>query len=49
MQAAVVWVLMNATGYPPNMGMDPPTSTARRQVPLPSPVPGIELPRNWEC
>ena len=49
MQAAVVWVLMNATGYPPNTGMDPPTSTSRRQVPVPGVVQGIELPRNWQC
>ena len=29
MQAAVVWTLMNATGYPPNTGGDPP-GTGRR-------------------
>ena len=49
MQAAMVWTLMNATGYPKNTGNDPPTSGPNRIVPLPSPVPGITLPRQYEC
>ncbi len=49
MQAAMVWTLMSATGYPPNTGNDPPVSGPNRLVPLPSPLPGIALPRQWEC
>ncbi|MGE3074704.1 MAG: CaiB/BaiF CoA transferase family protein [Dehalococcoidia bacterium] len=49
MQAAMVWTLMNATGYPPNTGGDPPTSGPNRLVPIPSLIPGISLPRHWEC
>ncbi len=30
MQAAVVWTLMNATGFPPNTGGDPPGTCAQR-------------------
>ncbi|MYJ02693.1 MAG: CoA transferase, partial [Chloroflexi bacterium] len=30
MQAAVVWTLMNATGFPPNTGGDPPGTCAER-------------------
>ena len=42
-QAAMVWTLMNATGFPPNTGGDPPGTCAdRRNVPLVDgePVPG---------
>ncbi len=49
MQAAMVWTLMNATGYPKNTGGDPPTSGPNRIIPLPSLIPGITLPRQWEC
>jgi crotonobetainyl-CoA:carnitine CoA-transferase CaiB-like acyl-CoA transferase len=49
MQAAVVWTLMNATGYPPNVGDDPPTGGANRPRPLPSPIPGVTIPKIWEC
>jgi len=35
-QAAIVWTLMNATGYPPNMGEDPPGYGDDRGVTLPS-------------
>ena len=49
MQAAMVWTLMNATGYPKNTGNDPPMSGANRIVPLPSPLPGIAFPRQYEC
>ena len=49
MQAAMVWTLMSATGYPKNTGNDPPTSGPNRIVPLPSPVPGIVFPKQWEC
>ena len=49
MQAAMVWTLMNATGYPPNTGNDPPTSGPNRLVPTPSPIPGLVFPRQWPC
>ena len=32
MQAAVVWTLMHATGFPPNTGDDPPGTCAQRAV-----------------
>ena len=32
MQAAVVWTLMHATGFPPNTGGDPPGTCAERNV-----------------
>ena len=32
MQAAVVWTLMHATGFPPNTGGDPPGTCAQRNV-----------------
>ncbi len=49
MQAAIVWTLMNATGYPKNTGNDPPTSGPNRILPVPSVVPGVTFPRAWEC
>ena len=49
MQAAIVWTLMNATGYPKNTGNDPPTSGPNRLLPVPSVAPGIHFPRQWEC
>ena len=32
MQAAVVWTLMHATGFPPNTGDDPPGTCAQRNI-----------------
>lgn len=32
MQAAMVWTLMNATGFPPNTGDDPPGTCAQRAI-----------------
>ncbi len=32
MQAAVVWTLMHATGFPPNTGGDPPGTCAQRNI-----------------
>lgn len=49
MQAAIVWTLMSATGYPKNTGNDPPPSGPNRIIPIPSPVPGITFPKQWEC
>lgn len=57
MQAAIVWILMNATGYPPNEGGDPPGyGDDRGQRPMStgaSLVSGagmtVEIPDIWEC
>ena len=48
-QACIVWTLMNATGYPPNTGQNPPgTSEFRGQVP-PLVAPGLKLPNIVPC
>ncbi|MFN0149028.1 MAG: CaiB/BaiF CoA transferase family protein [Dehalococcoidia bacterium] len=49
MQAAMVWTLMNATGYPPNTGDDPPTTSAHRAGPAAEIVPGVVFPAVWPC
>ncbi|MCK9520428.1 MAG: CoA transferase, partial [Dehalococcoidia bacterium] len=49
MQAAVVWTLMNATGYPPNTGANPPGFCETRNVPPPEMFPGLRLPALWKC
>ena len=46
-QAAMVWTLMNATGYPPNTGGDPPNSGAQRTDPPLELAPGIVYPQVW--
>ncbi|MCC6381967.1 MAG: CoA transferase [Dehalococcoidia bacterium] len=48
-QAAVVWALMNATGYPPNTGGDPPGFCAQRLAGRPPVVPGARFPAVWRC
>ena len=48
-QACVVWTLMNATGFPPNTGQNPPgTSEFRGQLP-PFLAPGLKLPSIVPC
>ncbi len=49
MQAAVVWTLMNATGYPPNTGANPPGTCEFRTDPRPEIVPGLALPLAFQC
>lgn len=50
MQAAVVWTLMHATGFPPNHGTDPPGTGERRADPPAQTVPGVDNPpRIWTC
>ena len=49
MQAAVVWTLMNATGYPPNTGADIPTYCEDRQSPPAELAPGVRYPSLWKC
>ena len=50
-QACVVWTLMNATGYPPNTGRNPPFSSEYRgQVPAGSTqAPRLRLPGLVSC
>ena len=48
-QAAVVWTLMSATGYPPNAGTNPPGTSEFRGT-RPEPVaPGLKLPYVVPC
>ena len=48
-QACIVWTLMNATGFPPNTGGNPPgTSEFRGQLP-PLVAPGLKLPNIVPC
>ena len=49
-QACVVWTLMNATGYPPNTGHNPPGTSEFRGQPLPSAArQRLRLPGNVQC
>jgi crotonobetainyl-CoA:carnitine CoA-transferase CaiB-like acyl-CoA transferase len=49
MQAAMVWTLMHATGFPPNTGGDPPGTGDDRDKTPPEPIPGVDAPpRIWE-
>jgi crotonobetainyl-CoA:carnitine CoA-transferase CaiB-like acyl-CoA transferase len=48
-QAAVVWTLMNATGYPPATGADQPRTGAGRADPPVEVVPGVAATTLWEC
>lgn len=49
MQAAMVWTLMSATGYPPNTGGDPPRSGEKRTEPPPQLVPGLKIATLIPC
>jgi crotonobetainyl-CoA:carnitine CoA-transferase CaiB-like acyl-CoA transferase len=49
MQAAVVWTLMNATGYPPNEHRDPPGKGDDRAGPPVQRVPGVTMISMIEC
>jgi crotonobetainyl-CoA:carnitine CoA-transferase CaiB-like acyl-CoA transferase len=49
MQAAMVWTLMNATGYPANTGGDPPTSAENRVNGRLEIAPGVVFPNIWAC
>jgi crotonobetainyl-CoA:carnitine CoA-transferase CaiB-like acyl-CoA transferase len=48
-QAAVVWTLMNATGYPPNTGGNPPGTCELRAGPPAEILPGLALPLAFQC
>ncbi|MFN0093496.1 MAG: CaiB/BaiF CoA transferase family protein [Dehalococcoidia bacterium] len=47
-QAAMVWTLMNATGYPANTGGNPPGSCEQRAQP-PAKFLGVEMPKLLRC
>lgn len=49
MQAAVVWTLMNATGYPTNTGTNPPGTSEFRGQPRPTLVAGMRAQRTMAC
>lgn len=49
MQACMVWTLMNATGYPPNHGDDPPTGGRHRADPPSEIFPGLRIPLTLPC
>ncbi len=48
MQAAIVWTLMHATGFPPNTGSDPPNTGDKRADPPVELAPGVAFPAIWE-
>ena len=49
MQAAVVWTLMNATGYPPNHDDDPPQGGRHRGAAPTELFPGLLVPSVLDC
>ncbi len=48
-EAAIVWTLMNASGYPPNTGGDPPNTGETRANPPPELAPGVSFGLVWAC
>jgi crotonobetainyl-CoA:carnitine CoA-transferase CaiB-like acyl-CoA transferase len=48
-QAAMVWTLMNATGYPPNTGGNPPGYCDQRSNPPAQLFPGFSVPKLIRC
>lgn len=48
MQAAMVWTLMSATGYPRVTGGDPPGTGENRKTPI-QVIPGFTIPAIWPC
>ena len=49
MQAAIIWTLMNATGYPANIGGNPPGTSEFRNDARPTLLPGMRAPRTMSC
>ena len=49
MQAAVVWTLMNATGYPANINGNPPGTSEFRNDARPTLLPGMRPPKTLQC
>lgn len=48
-QSAVVWTLMNATGWPSVVGVNPPGFCDTRHLPRAMPIEGMRPPRIFEC
>ncbi|MCC6388915.1 MAG: CoA transferase [Dehalococcoidia bacterium] len=48
MQAAMVWTLMHATGFPKVTGGDPPGTGENRKTPA-QPIAGFSIPPIWRC
>ena len=48
-QSAVVWTLMNATGWPSVVGVNPPGFCDTRHLPRAMPIEGMRPPRLFEC
>ncbi|MBI5948945.1 MAG: CoA transferase [Chloroflexi bacterium] len=48
-QPAMVWTLMNAAGFPPTTGGDPPGQGEARGGPPADLVPGVAPRNNWPC
>lgn len=48
-QSAVVWTLMNATGWPSVVGVNPPGFCDTRHLPRAMPIEGMRAPRLFEC
>ena len=48
-QACIVWTLMNATGFPPNTGENPPASSERRGRQPPATAQRLRLPNIVAC
>lgn len=49
MQAAVIWTLLTANGFPTYTGGDPPRTGEGRNTPPQEMVPGVSIPRSAEC
>ena len=49
MQAAIIWTLMQATGFPSQEDRDPPNRGDDRAEPLPETIPGVEPTVIHEC
>ncbi len=48
-QSAVVWTLMNATGWPSVVGVNPPGFCDTRHLPRATPLEGMRPPRLFQC
>jgi crotonobetainyl-CoA:carnitine CoA-transferase CaiB-like acyl-CoA transferase len=49
LQAGIVWTLMNASGYPANVGANPPGTCETRDKGAPDLVPGVKLGNVYAC
>src|SRR5690606_18552282 len=49
MQTVMMWTLMNATGFPPNQGEDPPAASDQRNGAATEYVPGVPMRSLWKC